>query len=76
MSATPSPGPYAPVVHDDGDYEYFWTRGEHDIRVPRWMAEILDVPLMVRLELFLGGVCVGLVLAATTLLVAFYLAVG
>lgn len=56
---------------DDGDYDYFWSVAGLDIPVPRWLAEILDVPLVVRWEIFLVGVCTGLVVAAITVLVAF-----
>ncbi|MFP5364528.1 MAG: hypothetical protein ACLGI5_17565 [Thermoleophilia bacterium] len=59
------------VVDDDGDYEYYWSAGGLDFRVPRWLAEILDVPLIVRWELFLVGLCTGLVIAAVTVLIAF-----
>ena len=32
--------------------------------MPRWLGEIVEVPLVVRLELVLFGVCTGLILAA------------
>jgi len=76
---TPPPAvPYTPphVVDDDGDYEYYWSRGGVDIRIPRWIAEIIDVPLMVRLEIFLVGVCMGLIIAALALIIGFYTALG
>ena len=63
------------VIDDDGDYEYYWTGAGVDIPIPRWLAEILDVPLVVRWELFLIGVCTGLILAALAVLIAFAAAV-
>lgn len=63
--------PAARVVDDDGDYDYFWSAGGLDIPVPRWLAEILDVPLVVRWEIFLVGVCAGLIVAALAVLIAF-----
>lgn len=63
------------VIDDDDDYEYFWSAGGVDFRIPRWLAEILDVPLLVRWELFLFGLCAGLILAALAVLIAFYSAV-
>ncbi len=56
---------------DDGDYDYYWSFLGLDIRIPRWFAEIVDVPLIVRWEIFLVGVCTGLVIAAAAVLVAF-----
>gem|GEM_PF-4213399 len=79
MSAIPPPVPYTPatrVVDDDVDYEYFWSRGGLDIPIPQWIAEIVDVPWMVRLEIFLGGICIGLVLAVIGLIVGFAIAMG
>jgi hypothetical protein len=64
------------VIDDDGDYEYFWSRGDVDVPIPRWLAEIVDVPGIVRLEIFLIGVCTGLVVAAVALLIAFWVALG
>ena len=60
------------VFDDDDDYEYYWTAAGVDFRIPRWLGEILDVPLLVRWELFLFGVCTGLILAAVALTIAFY----
>jgi len=79
MPTISPPVPYtdAPrVVDDEEDYEYFWSLGGADFRIPRWLAEIVDVPLILRLEIFLIGVCTGLVLAAIVLLIAFYVALG
>ncbi len=63
--------PPSHVIDDDEDYEYYWSAGGVDFRIPRWLAEIVDVPLVVRWELFLIGVCVGLILAALAVLIAF-----
>ncbi len=63
------------VVDDDGDYQYYWSGGGLEIPIPRWLAEIVDVPLIVRLEIFLFGVCAGLVIAALAVVIAFYSAV-
>ena len=63
------------VVDDDGDYEYFWSGGGLEIRIPRWLAEIVDVPLIVRIEIFMIGVCSGLLIAALAVVIAFYSAV-
>lgn len=79
MPAISPPDPYAParrVAADEGDYDYFWSRGGVDIPIPRWLAEIVEVPLMVRLEIFLAGICTGLVVAAVAALVGFYVAWG
>lgn len=76
--APSSPAPSAPeprVADDDDEYDYYWSPGGLDIRVPRWLAEILDVPLAVRLEIFLVGVCAGLIMGAIAVLVAFYTAI-
>ena len=70
-----SPTQYRPGQHvtdDDGDYQYYWTWGDLDIAIPRWLAEIVEVPLIVRWEIFLIGVCSGLVIAATVFLIAFF----
>ena len=60
------------VIDDDGDYEYYWSVGGADFRIPQWLAEILDVPLIVRWEIFLVGFCSGLVVAAAAVLIAFF----
>jgi hypothetical protein len=65
-----------PIVIDDGAYDYFFTLGSVDVPIPQWLAEIVDVPLIVRFELFLFGFCSGLIIAATTLLLAIYVTVG
>lgn len=67
-------GPPSHVIDDDEDYEYYWSTGGVDFRIPRWLAEIVDVPLVVRWELFLIGVCFGLILAALAVLIAFAMA--
>ena len=59
-------------MDDEVEYEYVWSGGGLDIPVPKWMAEILDVPLFVRFELFLLGVCTGLILAAIAVFAAFF----
>lgn len=56
---------------DDGDYEYYWSFAGLDIPIPRWLAEIVDVPLIVRWEIFLIGVCSGLVIGALAVLIAY-----
>lgn len=61
------------VIDDDDDYEYFWSSNAGtEIPIPRWLAEILDVPMIVRVEIFLVGVCTGLIIAAVAVLVAFF----
>lgn len=73
--AVNSPLPSDPprrVYEDEEDYQYYWSPGGMDIPVPRWLAEILDVPLIVRIEIFLVGVCVGLILAAIAVIISFY----
>jgi len=57
---------------DDGDYAYYWTLAGLDIPIPRWLAEIVDVPLVVRWEIFLVGLVTGLVLAAAVVGIAFF----
>lgn len=74
ISSVP-PDPPPRVVDDDGEYEYFWSGGGLEILIPRWLAEILDVPAMVRLEIFMIGLCSGLIVAAIVVVVAFYSAV-
>jgi len=79
MSTVSPPIPYAPspsTVADDDDYDYFWTVGGIDVPIPRWWAEIIDVQPMVRVEIFLFGLCSGLFIAAAAVLLAFYFAVG
>jgi hypothetical protein len=74
MAISPSqfPPSRAPsVVDDDADYQYAWTWGDIDVPIPRWLAEIVEVPLIVRWELFLIGVCAGLILAAIAVLIGF-----
>ena len=63
------------MFDDDDDVEYYWTTAGVEFRIPRWLGEILDVPLVVRCELVLFGVCTGLILAALAVLIAFYSAV-
>ena len=73
MLPSGDPPPGSPRAFDDeGDYEYYWTLGGRDIVIPRWLAEILEVPLIVRWEIFLVGVCSGLVLAAVVVIVSFF----
>ncbi|HEV2059889.1 MAG TPA: hypothetical protein VGR11_11070 [Solirubrobacteraceae bacterium] len=67
--------PITPQRLVDDDYEYFWSAGGVEFRIPRWLGEIIEVPLLVRLEVFLFGVCTGLILAALSVVVAFYSAV-
>lgn len=70
---SPQPPSHRPprAFDDDGDYQYYWSFVGLDIPIPRWLAEIVDVPLIVRWEIFLVGVCTGLVIAAAAVLVAF-----
>ncbi|MDQ3722138.1 MAG: hypothetical protein M3376_03515 [Actinomycetota bacterium] len=75
MSTIASPVPHAQQVDDD-DYEYVWSAGGLDLPLPRWLADIVDVQPMVRLEIFLFGLCAGLVIALITLFAAFYFAAG
>jgi hypothetical protein len=50
--------------HDDhGDYEYYWG----PVRVPRWLAEILEVPWRQQVDILLFGFLVGLIVAAVAL---------
>lgn len=69
--------PYQPpsrpprAYDDDGDYQYYWSFVGLDIPIPHWLAEIMDVPLIVRWEIFLIGLCAGLVIAAFAVFVAF-----
>ena len=65
-----------PEAAEADDYSYVWSRGGLEIPVPNWLADIAEVPLTVRLELFLVGVCVGVILAAIATLFGFYLAMG
>jgi hypothetical protein len=66
------PDPGARAVHDERDYDYYWSVAGLDIPIPRWLAEIIDVPLVVRFEIFLVGVCTGLLLALAAVLIAFF----
>ena len=65
-------GPGARAVHDEGDYDYYWSVAGFDIPIPRWLAEIIEVPLIVRFEIFFVGVCTGLLLALAAVLIAFF----
>lgn len=67
--------PHAPPpVTDDDDYQYYWSSAGVDIPIPRWLGEIVEVPLAVRLEIFFVGVCVGLIIAAIAVLVGYFAA--
>jgi hypothetical protein len=46
-----------------GDYDYYWGA----VRVPRWLAEILDVPWRQQLDILLFGFVIGLIVAALAL---------
>jgi len=61
---------------DDSDYEYVWSAGDFELPIPRWLAEILEIPLMVRLEIFMIGAIVGLVVAGAAVLIGMYAAYG
>jgi len=70
----PLPGQtYAPVVQQqrsepaddyDEDYDYYWG----DIRMPLWIALILQVPWRQRLDIFVIGFIVGLIVAGIAVL--------
>jgi len=79
MPTMTPPAPYTPagrVVDDETEYQYYWSRGGVDIPIPRWLAEIMDVPFMVRLEIFFIGLCLGLVIAALAFVIGFFSAYG
>lgn len=61
--------PQAPprVYDDDDDYQYYW----FDIPIPRWLGEIVEIPLLVRFEIFFAGVCTGLIIAALAVLIGY-----
>lgn len=61
-----------PSWGDDEHYEYYWNLLGFEVRIPHWLAEMIDVPLAVRWELFLIGLCAGLVLAALAVIIGFY----
>lgn len=44
---------------DEEDYDYYWA----GIRVPDWLASILDVPWRQQVDLLLIGFVIGLVVA-------------
>ena len=58
------------VADDDDDYDYYWTGGGIEFPIPRWLAEIIDVPAIVRWEIFMIGFVVGLIVAAFVVLIA------
>ena len=72
MAYSPPHYPGPRVADDDRDYQYYWSVGGADVPVPNWLAEMLEVPLVVRWELFLIGLCTGLVIAAFVFLIAFF----
>ncbi|HUR85874.1 MAG TPA: hypothetical protein VMY78_11050 [Solirubrobacteraceae bacterium] len=69
MPTVSSPAPYSP--HDDEDFSYVWSAGSLEIPIPRWLAEIMEVYVWVRLELLLIGFCAGLIVAMVAVLIGF-----
>ncbi|HVF80142.1 MAG TPA: hypothetical protein VNA28_17750 [Solirubrobacteraceae bacterium] len=61
------------VIDDPGDDDWVWSCAGIDIPVPHWLAEILAVQPMVRLEILLIGICCGLIIGATALFLAIYI---
>jgi hypothetical protein len=61
-----------PVADDDGDYRYYWSGAGVDVPIPRWLAEIVEIPFMVRFEIFVVGVCTGLIIGALAVLIGYY----
>jgi len=53
----------------DGDYDYYWG----GVRIPTWMALIWQVPWRQRLDIFVIGFIVGMVLAGSALFFGFAL---
>ncbi len=53
----------------DEDYEYYWG----NVRIPLWMALIWQVPWRQRLDIFVIGFIVGMVVAGLALLWGFVL---
>lgn len=53
----------APRRHDE-DYDYYWG----DVRVPQWIALILNVPRRQQLDILLFGFVIGLIVAGLALL--------
>jgi len=53
----------------DEDYEYYWG----NVRIPLWMALIWQVPWRQRLDIFVIGFTVGIVVAGSALLFGFVL---
>ena len=51
--------PYGELDRYDEDYDYYWG----DWRVPLWIALIMQVPWRQRLDIFVVGFIVGLVVA-------------
>ncbi len=71
MPTVSSPAQYSPHVDDDDDYSYVWSAGALEIPIPRWLAEIMEVNVWVRLELLLIGFCMGLIVAVVAVLIGF-----
>ena len=70
MPTVSSPSPYTPQ-RDDDDYDYVWSAGALEVPVPRWLAEIIEVNIWVRLELLLIGFCLGLIVAMVAVVIGF-----
>lgn len=73
MPTFSSPAPYSPQrdVGDDDDFSYVWSAGDLEIPIPRWLAEIMEVNVWVRLELVLIGFCLGLIVAMVAVIIGF-----
>jgi hypothetical protein len=61
---------------DDVDYQYFWTRGDVDVPIPLWIAEILELRRGLAVELFLAGLFVGIVVVGLAVLVGFLFSIA
>jgi len=65
-NSTQSPSSYADAGEDayDEDFEYYWG----NVRIPLWIALIWQVPWRQRLDIFVIGFVVGLVIAGIAVL--------
>ncbi len=72
MPTVSSPAPYTPHRDvDDDDFDYVWSAGSLEVPIPRWLAEIIEVNIWVRLELLLIGFCIGLIVAMVAVIIGF-----
>ena len=62
----PPETPYVDRVNDpyDDDYDYYWG----NVRVPLWIALIMQIPWRQRLDVFVIGFIVGLIVAGVAVL--------